>query len=81
MPPTSDPAEILQRMYDSEINFTLRTVWQGGFWWEVLDSDLEPGEHGIADSLAEAAQALAAGAVLMYPLATFSGWWRSLGDS
>lgn len=32
---------LLQRMYDSEINFRLECMWDGGFTWSLTASDRE----------------------------------------
>lgn len=68
-------AEILQRLYDSEINCRLSWVWQGGFEWELLDGDLNVKRWGTADTLEAAALAIAEAAARDFDGSAFMTWW------
>jgi len=35
--PASDPGEILQRLYQSEINLRIGWIWDGGVAWQLGD--------------------------------------------
>ena len=71
----TDSAEVLQRIYDSEINFAIHTCWQDGFDWKLFDSDMDPVASGSADSLTEAAVALAEAIMSAFPHSDFAVWW------
>lgn len=58
---------ILQRLYDSEINFELRTFWDGGFDWKLGDHSNGFKAKGNADTFDEAVADLAKAAVEHYP--------------
>lgn len=62
----------LQDIYDSEINFTLSTFWDGGFDWKLGDESNGWKAEGNADSLEQAVVALDAAAREHYPRSTFA---------
>jgi hypothetical protein len=33
----ADPAHVLQQLYDAEINFSISTLWDCGFRWQLGD--------------------------------------------
>ena len=63
---------ILQRLYNSEINFAIRTFWDGGF--DVMLGDPLNGIKATAntDTLVEAEAWLEAEAVKAYPESVFA---------
>lgn len=70
----------LQRLYDSEINFSLSTYWDGGFDW-MLGLECEKKAEGNSKTMSEAVQNLVAAALLYYPNSTFAkGCQRGDGD-
>lgn len=69
--------EILQRLYDSEINCRLEWLWQNGFDWELLDGDRNTKRWGTADTMEAAALAMATAAAADFPDSQFSAWWRA----
>ena len=70
--------DILQKLYDSEINFEIFTFWAAGFDWKLGDEMNGFKDGGRADSLEEAARDLAIAAVKHFPDSTFAKWWRNL---
>jgi hypothetical protein len=50
----ADPARVLQRLYDAEINFTVSTLWDCGFSWKLGDELNGYVAEGRAASFAEA---------------------------
>jgi hypothetical protein len=63
--------DILQALYDSEINFELRWIWDGGVDWKLF----RPGDQLIesnAPTVTEAAYELARAAIIHYPDSDFA---------
>ena len=69
--------EILQRIYDDEINFAVASFGPEGLEWRMFDGDMQPVAEGCADSLAEAAVALAEAVLDAFPETHFATWWRA----
>jgi hypothetical protein len=67
--------EVLQTLYDSEVNFAIETDWDGDFHWR-LQNDPEWSARGTGSSLAEAVQQLAAAAIRSFPGSNFAIWWE-----
>jgi hypothetical protein len=66
-------ADLLQSLYDSEIHFQIRAVWDGGFDWTVgLNSKLEGYAEGNARTFKEAVQQLTQTAIQKYPDSLFA---------
>lgn len=54
----------LQRLYDSEINFTLSTFWDGGIDWQLGDGRYE---QGTEDTISAAVDRLITAACRCFP--------------
>ena len=63
---------VLQRLYDSEINFSISTFWDGGFDWKLGDSLNGIKATGCSSSLAEAERELKASALKHFPKSVFA---------
>ena len=68
--------EILQKLYDSEINFEIFTFWDAGFDWKLGDEMNGFKDGGCCDTLETAVIALAIAAVKHFPDSTFAKEWR-----
>ena len=64
--------ETLKALYDSEINFKLETFWDSGVDWELGDRLNGVKARGLADSIDEAVEELAAAARVHFPASVFS---------
>jgi uncharacterized membrane protein len=65
-------AEILQRLYESEINFAVRTFWKCGFQWELVDRANRILAAGCAKTFTEAVADIARAAVNLFPDSNFA---------
>lgn len=63
---------ILQQLYNSEIDFTIITVWDCGFHWKLGSTMNGFRALGNADTLEGAADQLAQAAVKHYPSSNFA---------
>ena len=63
---------ILQKLYDSEINFTISTFWDGGFEWQLGDSVNGFEEEGWAETFDNAVELLRLSAIRCCPDSTFA---------
>lgn len=71
--PADHYADLLQSLYDSEIHFLIRAVWDGGFEWALgLDPTLESYAEGCARTFKEAVQQLTQTALKKYPESLFA---------
>jgi len=66
------PMNTLQQIYDSEINFELRSHWSTGFEWKLGDHLNGYLAKGHADSVKGAADALAQAACEHFPASKFA---------
>jgi hypothetical protein len=64
-------AETLQRMYDSEINFSISTFWDGGFDWKLGDEQNGFVKEGSTFTFGEAVECLANAAHTHYQDSVF----------
>jgi hypothetical protein len=64
--------DILQMLYDSEINFELSTFWDDGFRWKLGDNWNGFKADGHADNLAEAIEQLKDAAFKHFPSSEFA---------
>lgn len=69
--------DALQQLYDSEINFTVSTFWDGGFDWKLGDEMNGFKATGCEDNIHDVLIALADAAVKHYPTSDFAKWHRS----
>jgi hypothetical protein len=70
-----DASVILQRLYDSEINFKIFSEWDAGFFWKLGDSMNGYVASGDGSwTIAETADEVAKAAVRCYPDSTFAKW-------
>lgn len=70
-------ADIPQRLYDAEINWSVRAFFDAGFEWELWGkSDLDAGVDGHAATYAEALRQMADAAARRSPEGSFARWWR-----
>jgi hypothetical protein len=74
-----DHSEILQALYDSEINFSLRAYWDLGVDWKLGDEMNGFRAEGRAQSVRGAVIALANAALAHFPGSAFAG--RFLGGA
>jgi hypothetical protein len=72
--------EILQRLYNSEINARIEWVWDGGVEWSLGDEYRGWKATGREAAIALAAVALAKAAAQNYPKSEFARWWKSMSD-
>jgi len=71
--PADNYADLLQALYDSEIHFLIRAVWDGGFEWTLgLDPGLPGYAEGCAQTFKEAVQQLTETAIQKYPDSLFA---------
>jgi len=64
--------DILQALYDSEINFELSTFWDNGFEWKLGDNWNGFKATGNCETLAEAVQQLKEAAIEHFPTSVFT---------
>ncbi len=64
-------SNILQQLYDSEINFSISTFWDAGFDWKLGDEMNGWLDGGQCDSLETAAIALSIAAKKYFPSSVF----------
>jgi hypothetical protein len=70
-------AQIPQRLYDAEVNFSVRAFFDAGFEWEVWGrSDQDIGLDGHADTYEGALRQMADAAAERSPEGSFARWWR-----
>jgi hypothetical protein len=74
-PASVAPGEIIQRLYDSEINACISWVYGGGFEWSLGDGIIVRRSEGTAKRLDDAAAAVADAAAVAYPDSDFAVWW------
>jgi hypothetical protein len=72
-----DANEVLQRLYDSEINARIGWVWDGGVTWQLGDKHNGWKATGNEETVALAAVALAKAAAEHYPGSEFGKWGGS----
>jgi len=77
---TDDPAEVLQRLYDSEMNARIEWVWDGGVKWRLGDEYSGWKAEGKAATVALAVLELAKTAVQHYPKSDFATWWKAMSE-
>jgi hypothetical protein len=63
--------EILQALYDSEINFEISSFWDGGFTWKLGDAMNGFDAQGNARTVDQAVQELSDAALWHYPASAF----------
>lgn len=63
---------ILQRLYDSEINFKMSTFWDGGFDWWLGDDMNGYKAEGTARSYQDAVDEIVLAARRHFPTSTFA---------
>ena len=63
---------IFQELYDSEINFSISTFWDGGFETKLGDDVNSFLAHTICDTMIEVAEFLKRSAIVYYPKSDFS---------
>ena len=80
MPEKPPPGEILQRLYDSEINAGIEWVWDGGVKWQLGDELNGWRATGSAATVALAVPELAEDGAAEYPESDFAEWWRRRGS-
>jgi len=69
--------DVLQRLYDSEINAEIRWVWDGGVAWRLGDEANGWKAEGNAATVELAVLELAKTAEAQYPESDFARWWRA----
>ena len=74
--PNGGVMEILQDLYDSEINFRLSCFWDGGFDVEIGDPINGFRAQGSGDTIAEAVEWLKRKVFDLYPNSDFSRKYR-----
>ncbi len=70
--------KVLQELYDSEINFSISTFWDGGFDWKLGDEMNGYKAEGSEDTLESAIFYLRRAAIFYYPDSTFT--LKATGD-
>ena len=69
--------DILQMLYDSEINFELACFWDAGFLWKLGDRMNGFPTEGRAKTLAEAVEQLKYAALFHFPESDFAARIRA----
>jgi hypothetical protein len=64
--------DIMQQLYESEINCSISSFWDGGFTWGLGDDHNGWQAGGEADTFADAAAKLAEAARRHYPDSDFA---------
>jgi hypothetical protein len=67
--------EILQRLYDSEINASITWMYDAGFDWKLGDDANGWKAQGTGRTIEDAARQLASAAMTTYPASEFAAWW------
>ncbi len=62
----------LQKIYDSEINFTISTFWDAGFYWSLGDSTNGVIDKGWGSTIEEATKQLSESVIKHYPESEFA---------
>lgn len=70
--PTRLCDHVCQRLYSSEINFTISTFWDGGFDWKLGDECNGFKEEGCTRTFDDAVVALRAAAIRQFPTSQFA---------
>jgi hypothetical protein len=78
-----DAAKILQKLYDSEINFKIETLWDAGFYFYLGDeiNGFSKCLTGDNDSFTDGVYILAEAAIKKYPESEFAKWWEEQSDT
>jgi hypothetical protein len=63
----ANPARVLQQLYDAEINFTISTLWDCGFRWQLGDELNGYVAEGRAATFDEAVAAIERAALGRFP--------------
>ena len=63
---------VLERLYNSEINFSVETFWDGGYNWKLGDEMNGWKEHGNCDTFAELENVITEAAIRCYPGSGFA---------
>jgi hypothetical protein len=74
---TVDVGEILQRLYESEINAEISWQWDGGVDWRLGDDQNGWKAGGGAATIELAVLELAKMAAERYEESEFAKWWRA----
>ena len=72
--------EVLQRLYNSEINIELSSFWDSGFDYKLgdtLNGFSEVPQKILSTSIINTIDAIAFAAVNQYPDSDFAKWYRS----
>ena len=64
--------DLLQQLYDSEINFKIETFWDGGFYWYLGDDSNGWKASGVSDTAQLAVEHLCKAAGEAYPQSSFA---------
>ena len=73
--PKSVSADVMQQLYDSEINVSVSSFWDGGWQWQLGD-DMNGFElAGTAEDWDSTVYELAETAATEYPDSVFKTWW------
>jgi hypothetical protein len=70
--------DILQMLYDSEINFELSCFWDGGFTWKLGDRMNGYSAEGHARTMVDVAEELKQAALKHYPESEFAARVRAM---
>lgn len=62
----------LQQIYDSEINYTISTFWDGGIRWSLGDKTNGVIDKGWGSTIDEAIEQLAKAVIKHYPESEFA---------
>jgi hypothetical protein len=65
-------AHVLQRLYDAKVNFTISTLWDCGFRWQLGDELNGYVLEGRATTFDAAVADLAQAAIAHFPNSTFA---------
>lgn len=69
---------VFQDLYDSEINFSVHTFWDGGFEVKLGDEQNGFKAEWNCETMVQAASFLRVQALLQYPNSTFAKKWRHI---
>lgn len=74
-------SEILQRLYDSEINFAIKCFYDQGFSVYLGDAMNGWMSFSLDCTFAEGVHWLATEAVKHYPTSQFAKWWKEKNEN
>jgi hypothetical protein len=76
-----DVASVMQHIYDSEINVSVSSFWDGGFEWKIGDDMNGFKAEGVAEDWDSTVYEMAEAISLRYPDSVFAAWWKTARET